>query len=86
MKRLENRQAVLQACHQLRHATEDPQAAQITASILIAMRNLPMDDALEAVAVDALHLGMCLVERPGALQRLKALTGGQTAFAESKAL
>jgi hypothetical protein len=85
MKRLETKQAVLQACQQLRQATEDRQAAQITASILIAMRNLPMDDALEAVANDALHLGMCLVERPGALQRLQALTGGRTAFVQSDA-
>jgi len=76
---------VLQACQQLRQAPEDQQA-NITASLIVAMLLLTMDDALRAAVDDAVHLGLCLVERPGALERLEALSGGQTAFAVSNAL
>ena len=76
---------MLQACQQLRQAPEDQQA-NITASLIVAMLLLTMDDALRAVVDDAVHFGLCLVERPGALERLEALTGGQTGFSESNAL
>jgi len=78
MGMLENNQAVLQACQRLRQAPEDKQS-NIAASIFIARRHLRMDDALRAVADDAVYVRMCLSERPGALERLKALTCGQTA-------
>jgi len=42
-----------------------------------------MDDALRAAVDDAVRFGLCLVERPGALDRLGVLTGGQTAFADA---
>jgi len=85
IKLLETKHAVLRACQQLRQVPEDQQA-NITASLIIAMLQLPMDDALRAAVDDAVHLGLCLVERPGALERREALTGEQSSFAESNAL
>ena len=79
VKLLETKQAVLHACQQLRQAPEDQQA-NITASLIVAMLLLTMDDALRAAVDDAVHLGLCLVKRPGALERLEALAGGQVAF------
>jgi len=85
VERLENRQAVLQACRQLRQTSEDSECVNLTVSIGSAMKTFPTDNALKAVADDALYLCMCLAEAPGALERLEALTGEQSSFAESNA-
>jgi len=81
MKRLENRQAVLQTCQQIRQTPEDQRHA-LTLSLALTFEQLT-DDALLTVAEDAFYFGLFSEECEGALERLAALTGIQAAFVES---
>ena len=85
MKRLENRQAVLQACQQIRQTPEDQRLA-LTVSLSLTFRHLREDNALLTTAEDAFYFGLFSEEKKGALERLAALIGDQSAFAESKIL